>query len=75
MSECFQKGVNEAPKVLGDIIESLIGAIYLDSMGCLETTWQIIQPLLEPFYTPETVPLHPISELMQLAQVYYFSLN
>ncbi|KAJ3701550.1 hypothetical protein LUZ61_005255 [Rhynchospora tenuis] len=54
------------PKVLGDVIESLAGAIYLDC-GCdKNTVWRCIQPLLEPIVTPETMEYNPIRELGEL---------
>lgn len=50
-------------KVLGDIIESIAGAIFVDSGYNKETVWDCIRPLLEPIATPETVERHPVSEL------------
>ncbi|XP_039289133.1 endoribonuclease Dicer [Nilaparvata lugens] len=32
----------EVPKILGDVFESLVGAIFLDSNKCLKTTWDFI---------------------------------
>ncbi|XP_028180116.1 endoribonuclease Dicer homolog 2-like isoform X1 [Glycine soja] len=56
------------PKVLGDIVESLAGAILVDSGYNKEVVWQSIRPLLEPLVTPETLKLHPIRELNELCQ-------
>ncbi|XP_020230787.1 endoribonuclease Dicer homolog 2 isoform X2 [Cajanus cajan] len=56
------------PKVLGDIIESLAGAILVDSGYNEEVVWESIRPLLEPLVTPETLKLHPIRELNELCQ-------
>ncbi|KAG2395488.1 Endoribonuclease Dicer-like protein [Vigna angularis] len=56
------------PKVLGDIIESLAGAILVDSGYNMEVVWQSIKPLLEPLVTPETLRLHPVRELNELCQ-------
>ncbi|MED6160030.1 hypothetical protein PIB30_047647 [Stylosanthes scabra] len=56
------------PKVLGDIIESLAGAILVDSEYDKETVWRCIQPLLEPLVTPETLTVHPTRELTELCQ-------
>lgn len=53
-------------QVLGDVIESLAGAIYLDS-GCdKDTVWRCIRPLLEPIVSPETLEYNPIRELGEL---------
>ncbi|PNX98622.1 endoribonuclease dicer 2-like protein, partial [Trifolium pratense] len=56
------------PKVLGDIIESLAGAILVDSGYNKEVVWQSIRPLLEPLVTPDTLTVHPIRELTELCQ-------
>ncbi|CAL0301024.1 unnamed protein product [Lupinus luteus] len=56
------------PKVLGDIIESLAGAILVDSGYDKDVVWQSIRPLLEPLITPETLKLHPVRELTELCQ-------
>ncbi|KAB5538633.1 hypothetical protein DKX38_016166 [Salix brachista] len=56
------------PKVLGDVIESLAGAILVDSGYNKEIVFQSIRPLLEPLITPETVRLHPARELTELCQ-------
>lgn len=61
-------GERQAPKVLGDIIESLIGATYLDVNGSLDETWNIWKGLLEPFVSPDNVPMHPVRELLEVCQ-------
>ena len=40
--ECNLTEYVDVPKVLGDLFESLIGAIYLDSGKNLTKTWEII---------------------------------
>ncbi len=35
------------PKVLGDILESLAGAIFIDSGFSLESVWKVFQPLFD----------------------------
>ncbi|KAK4359766.1 hypothetical protein RND71_021995 [Anisodus tanguticus] len=54
------------PKVLGDVIESLAGAIFVDSGFNKDTTFQSIRPLLEPLITPQTLKLQPVRELSEL---------
>ncbi|XP_045805970.1 endoribonuclease Dicer homolog 2-like isoform X2 [Trifolium pratense] len=56
------------PKVLGDVIESLAGAILVDSGYNKEVVWQSIRPLLEPLVTPDTLTIHPVRELTELCQ-------
>lgn len=36
----------EVPKALGDVFESLAGAVFLDSNLCLNTLWRVFFPLL-----------------------------
>ncbi|XP_057429681.1 endoribonuclease Dicer homolog 2-like isoform X2 [Lotus japonicus] len=63
------------PKVLGDIIESLAGAILVDSGYNKEAVWKSIRPLLEPLVTPETFKLHPVAELHILCQRRNYTMN
>ena len=43
--ECPVKEHIEVPKALGDLVESLIGAIFLDSNCNLKTVWHFIEKL------------------------------
>ncbi|XP_047256670.1 endoribonuclease Dicer homolog 2-like [Capsicum annuum] len=54
------------PKVLGDVIESLAGAIFVDSGFNKDITFRSIRPLLEPLITPQTIKLQPKRELSEL---------
>lgn len=36
----------DPPKVLGDILEALAAAVFLDSGRSLETVWKVFKPLL-----------------------------
>ena len=36
------------PKAMGDIFESLAGAIYMDSGMSLETVWSVYYPMMRP---------------------------
>lgn len=42
--------VNEAPKFLADLFESIAGAIYLDSDCSLEAVWKVYYPILYPYF-------------------------
>jgi endoribonuclease Dicer len=44
--ECNVAEYIDVPKVLGDLFESLIGAIYLDSGKNLTKVWKIIYSLM-----------------------------
>uniref|UniRef100_A0A2N9FEH6 Uncharacterized protein n=1 Tax=Fagus sylvatica TaxID=28930 RepID=A0A2N9FEH6_FAGSY len=63
------------PKVLGDVIESLAGAILVDSGYNKEVVFQSMRPLLEPLITPETAVFHPAKELNELCQKEHFDLK
>ncbi|XP_057322271.1 endoribonuclease Dcr-1 isoform X2 [Microplitis mediator] len=58
----------EVPKALGDVFESLAGAIYLDSGMSLDAVWnvyyRIMKAEIEQFST--NVPKSPIRELLEL---------
>ncbi|KAF8379890.1 hypothetical protein HHK36_027355 [Tetracentron sinense] len=64
----FGLGDCKAPKVLGDIVESIAGAIFLDSGHDTAAVWRVFQPLLHPMVTPETLPMHPVRELQERCQ-------
>ncbi|GAB4861487.1 Dicer-like protein 1 [Ancistrocladus abbreviatus] len=64
----FGLGDCKAPKVLGDIVESIAGAIFLDSRRDTAAVWKVFQPLLQPMVTPETLPMHPVRELQERCQ-------
>ncbi|KAK7338041.1 hypothetical protein VNO77_18638 [Canavalia gladiata] len=55
-------------KVLADVIESIAGAIFVDSGYKKEVVFRSITPLLEPLVTPATAKRHPIIELQELCQ-------
>ncbi|XP_075227307.1 endoribonuclease Dcr-2 isoform X2 [Lycorma delicatula] len=43
---CIAEAV-EVPKVLGDVFESIVAAIFLDSGKCLKTTWNFIYKFMK----------------------------
>ncbi|XP_057374674.1 endoribonuclease Dicer-like [Daphnia carinata] len=55
----------EVPKVLGDIFESLVGAVFLDSDMSLDVVWRIFYPFIrdEIEACTRTVPKSPIRKL------------
>jgi endoribonuclease Dicer len=58
----------EVPKCLGDIFESVAGAIYLDSSCSFETVWRVYYSLMKPYIDKylNQVPKSPIRELFEL---------
>ncbi|KAK8962336.1 Ribonuclease 3-like protein 3 [Platanthera guangdongensis] len=61
-------GLLDPPKQLADIVESVIGAIFIDSNSSLETVWKVFRRVAEPLIGPDTLGKHPVSELYQLCQ-------
>ncbi|XP_073146735.1 endoribonuclease Dicer homolog 3 [Henckelia pumila] len=57
---------NIAPKALGDLVESIVGAILIDSKLDLDEVWKAVEPLLSPIVTPEKLELPPSRELIEL---------
>nr|AQX45495.1 Dicer-2 [Artemia franciscana] len=57
----------DVPKCLGDIIESICGAVYLDSKLSLDAVWNVVNRLLhreiEEF--SKEIPISPIRELYE----------
>lgn len=58
----------EVPKVLGDIYESVAGAIYLDSGMNLDAVWGVYRPMLQKYIDKYSInpPRSPIRELLEL---------
>ncbi|KAK9308230.1 hypothetical protein QLX08_001702 [Tetragonisca angustula] len=65
--ECNMAEHVEVPKVLGDIFESTIGAIYLDSNKDLTTVWNIIYSIMhkEIDEFSKNIPKQPIRVLYE----------
>ena len=63
----------QAPKFFSDMVESIIGAIFLDSQGNIPVVRQIlynlgIMPILERVISEDVDVLHPVSRLSLWAQ-------
>lgn len=46
----------EVPKALGDIFESIAGAVYLDSGMSMDAVWRVYYPMMKQ-QIGETLPL------------------
>ncbi|CAL5419477.1 unnamed protein product [Camellia sinensis] len=53
-------------KTLGDLVESIAGAILIDTKLNLDEVWRIFEPLLSPIVTPDKLELPPLRELIEL---------
>ena len=56
-------------------MESLAGAILVDSDYNKEVVFRSMRPLLEPLITPETMKLHPARELTELCQKKHYTIK
>ncbi|XP_074852664.1 endoribonuclease Dicer isoform X1 [Carettochelys insculpta] len=58
----------EVPKAMGDIFESLAGAIYMDSGMSLEMVWHVYYPMMRPLIEKfsANVPRSPVRELLEM---------
>ena len=71
VSEEEEEGI-EAPKVLGDIFESVAGAIFLDSGMDLTKTWGVYYRMMKPYIgklaiaTREDPPPHLLRRVLSL---------
>ncbi|XP_071454543.1 endoribonuclease Dicer [Hetaerina americana] len=65
--ECCLAESVEVPKALGDIMESLAGAIFLDSGLSLTAVWQVFYPMMKNEIEAFTkkVPKQPVRELLE----------
>ncbi|XP_004240163.2 ribonuclease 3-like protein 3 [Solanum lycopersicum] len=61
-------GLIDPPKVLADVVESLIGAIYIDCNFSMDITWQVVENLLQPMITPENLETHPVTKFYEVCQ-------
>ncbi|KAL6216878.1 hypothetical protein ACLB2K_010096 [Fragaria x ananassa] len=58
--------VPKGPKALGDMLESIAGAILIDTKLNLDEVWRVYKPLLSPIVTPDKLELPPLRELIEL---------
>ncbi|BAF26812.2 Os10g0485600 [Oryza sativa Japonica Group] len=65
-SEFLQHTTCKVPKVLGDIMESIAGAVFIDTDFNVDMVWEIFEPLLSPLITPDKLALPPYRELLEL---------
>ncbi|KAG1355238.1 hypothetical protein COCNU_07G013500 [Cocos nucifera] len=68
-------GVHKSPKVLGDIVESIAGAILIDTELNLDMIWGIFQPILSPIVTPDKLAFPPLRKLIELCSYLGYFIN
>lgn len=60
--------VVKAPKVLADIVEAIVAAVYVDCTFNLKKLWEVTRLIFEPIITAETIDEQPVSTLHELCQ-------
>ncbi|KAK9060685.1 hypothetical protein SSX86_021391 [Deinandra increscens subsp. villosa] len=63
------------PKALGDLVESCVGAILLDSGFNLDLVWKIMISFLDPVMNFSALQQSPIRELQELCQFYNWEIK
>ncbi|KAK4798282.1 hypothetical protein SAY86_030608 [Trapa natans] len=63
------------PKVLGDLVESSVGAILLDSGFDLNCTWKVMLSFLKLIMSFSSCQLSPIRDLQELCQSHNWDLK
>ncbi|KAL0427693.1 UNVERIFIED_CONTAM: Dicer-like protein 4 [Sesamum latifolium] len=58
------------PKALGDLVESCMGAVFLDTGFDLNHVWKIMLSLLDPIISFSKLQMNPLRELHELCQSY-----
>lgn len=61
--------------MLGDIIESIAGAIFLDTQFDFECVWKIMKHILSPIATPHTLQLQPLRELQEICSEHHWNIE
>lgn len=54
-------------QALGDLVESIAGALLIDTKLNLDEVWKVFKPLLSPIVTPDKLELPPLRELLELS--------
>ncbi|XP_022769566.1 ribonuclease 3-like protein 3 [Durio zibethinus] len=61
-------GLIDVPKALADLVESTIGAVFIDSNSSIDIVWKVFKVLLEPIIRRETLKTHPVTQLYEVCQ-------
>ncbi|VAH04530.1 unnamed protein product [Triticum turgidum subsp. durum] len=75
VNKFLQHATCKVPKVLGDIMESIAGAIFVDTDFNVDVVWKIVEPLLSPMITPDNLALPPYRELLELCSHLGYFIN
>lgn len=59
-------------QALGDLVESIAGAILIDSRLNVDEVWRVFKPILSPIVTPDKFELPPLRQLVELCDTLGF---
>ncbi|KAJ4958671.1 hypothetical protein NE237_025782 [Protea cynaroides] len=65
--KCLNEGP-KCPKVLGDLVESCVGAVLLDTGFDLNRVWKLMLSFVDPIMSLSDLQFNPIRELQELCQ-------
>ncbi|KAL6543544.1 endoribonuclease Dicer [Orobanche hederae] len=76
-SEQLKKHIDEemCPKALGDLVESCMGAIFLDTGFDLKHVWEVMLSFLNPIISYSKLQFNPLRELHEFCQSYNWELQ
>ncbi|KAE8701339.1 Ribosomal protein S27 [Hibiscus syriacus] len=58
----------EVPKAIADLVEAIIGAVFIDCNSSIDIVWKVFKDLLEPIIRRETLKIHPVTQLYEVCQ-------
>ncbi|XP_039003747.1 ribonuclease 3-like protein 3 [Hibiscus syriacus] len=61
-------GQVEVPKAIADLVEAIIGAVFIDCNSSIDIVWKVFKDLLEPIIRRETLKIHPVTQLYEVCQ-------
>ncbi|KAK3040434.1 hypothetical protein RJ639_028683 [Escallonia herrerae] len=61
-------GMIDVPKFLSDIVESTLGAVFIDRDSSIDTTWKVAKGLLDPIITSEMLEKNPVQKFNEICQ-------
>ncbi|KAJ4951048.1 hypothetical protein NE237_027880 [Protea cynaroides] len=72
--KCLNEGP-KCPKVLGDLVESCVGAVLLDTGFDLNHVWRLMLSFVDPIMSFSSLQFNPIRELQELCQHHNWDLQ
>ncbi|XP_042491944.1 endoribonuclease Dicer homolog 4 [Macadamia integrifolia] len=71
---CLNEGP-KCPKVLGDLVESCVGAVLLDTGFDLNHVWRLMLSFVDPIMSFSSLQFNPVREVQELCQHFNWELQ